>query len=197
MPNRPLAGSHGLHSALTTLGRLLAARGLPTELVVIGGSGLILGGFVERATQDVDFVARLHGGALRPADELPQPFFIAVGDVARELGLEPSWLNTGPKDLLRAGLPAGFLSRCSRHDFDALTRFVASRVDQIHLKLYAAVDDGLLGRHFQDLLTLGPSSPEIEAAGSWCRTHDPSAAFRGLLLQAMRAAGWEGNDEQI
>ncbi len=197
MPSMPISGSQGLHAALTALGQLLDARHLPTELVVIGGGGLILGGFTDRTTRDVDVVARFQEHSLRPADEIPAAFFAAVRDVARDLGLEPNWLNTGPKDLLRAGLPEGFLARCSRHDYHALTLFVAGRLDQIHLKLYAAVDDGPRGRHFQDLRMLAPTSDELSQAGIWCRAQDPSPAFRGFLLQAMRAAGWEGSDEQI
>lgn len=193
----PIQDSSALRAALELLGRLLEQRQQPVELAIIGGSGLILAGLTDRTTRDVDVVALHRDGALHPADELPPTFFTAVRQVAEELGLESNWLNTGPKDLLRFGLPDGFLARCERRRFHGLTALIASRFDQVHLKLYAATDDGPRGRHFQDLLLLQPSSAELLMAGHWCRSHDPSPAFRSFLVQAMRAAGWEGNDEDL
>jgi len=197
MPKPMLADAQALERALSLLGRLLAARDRRAELAVVGGSGLLLRGFVARATRDVDVVAQVAEGVLHPAEEIPSWFFDAVRDVGRELGLSPDWINTGPKDLFRLGLPEGFMGRCERRQFDSLTLYVAGRIDQIHFKLYAAADQGPQSRHYQDLMALVPTGPELLLAGKWCRTHDPSAGFRSFLIAAMRAAQWEGDDGEI
>jgi hypothetical protein len=50
------------------------------------------------------------------------------------------------------GLPEGFVSRLFQKDYGRrLTVYFAGRKDQIHFKLYAAVDRG--GYHIDDLLT--------------------------------------------
>ncbi|MDA1260368.1 MAG: hypothetical protein O3A20_07070 [Planctomycetota bacterium] len=166
-------------------------------MAAVGGSGLLLRGLASRATRDVDVVARIEDGVLRPAEEIPKWFFDAVRDVGRELDLSADWINTGPKDLFRLGLPVGFLERCERREFDGLTLYVAGRLDQIHFKLYATADQGPDSRHYQDLMSMEPTSAELGIAGNWCRTHDPSPGFRGLLIAALRIAGWEGADEEL
>lgn len=63
-----------------------------------------------------------------------------------------------------------------------LTAWYIGRIDQIHFKLYAAVDCGPgPSRHLQDLLTLQPTAEELLAAAHWAMTHDVSPAFRELL----------------
>ena len=64
----------------------------------------------------------------------------------------------------------------------------ASRLDQIHLKLYAAVDQGP-GRHEADLRALEPSRDELLAAARWTLTHDSSSGYRHVLEQALAALG--------
>lgn len=186
-----------LPAALTLLGQRLGDLGVRVDLVVIGGGALLLAGLATRSTKDVDIVALKEGEQLTSAEALPESFFEAAREVAREFGFRADWINTGPKELLRFGLPTGFLSRCARKEFGPLGLYVASRLDQIHLKLYAATDQGPKSRHFDDLLSLSPTTEELSSAGRWCRTHDPSPAFCGILLQAMRHAGWEGRDEEL
>ena len=64
----------------------------------------------------------------------------------------------------------------------------ASRLDEIHFKLYALVDQGA-GRHEQDLHALNPTAEELVRAARWTRTHDPSPGFRQMLEQALRYLG--------
>jgi hypothetical protein len=52
--------------------------------------------------------------------------------------------------------------------------------DQIHFKLYAAVDQGP-GKHLDDLLSLNPTADEIERAAHWTMTHDVSESFKQNL----------------
>jgi len=85
----------------------------------------------------------------------------------------------------------GFLSRARRDDHgSALTVWYASRLDQIHLKLYAAVDQGP-GKHEADLRSLEPTRDELLAAARWTLTHDSSPGYRFILVQALAALGVE------
>jgi hypothetical protein len=68
---------------------------------------------------------------------------------------------------------------------------IASRFDQVHFKLYAAVDQGPDSKHADDLRRLRPTVEELEAAAAWCRQHDPSGAFAEQLAQASEYFGRE------
>jgi hypothetical protein len=144
------------------------------EIVVIGGSALTALGLVMRATRDVDLVAIAADGELRSAEPLPESLRVARDRVARDFDLDDNWLNSGPTDLLIWGLPEGFLTR----------------LDQIHFKLYAMVDQAG-GRHEADLRALYPSAEELIAAAHWSTTHDPSPGYRMVLLEALSALGVE------
>lgn len=64
----------GLSRALETLSmRLRANSSDPFELVVCGGSALILNGFVPRTTLDVDVLALVSQDRLCSPDPLPEP----------------------------------------------------------------------------------------------------------------------------
>ena len=145
-----------LQYALTALASFLEAdRATPERLIVIGGSALIALGIVTRTTRDVDIIAGLdpERGLVDPRPLSPA-LRSAADKVARELRLDPNWLNTGPADQVRAGLPEGFLSRLTRHDYGPyLTIFFPDRLDLIHLKLFAIMDQGH-GRHVEDLKAL-------------------------------------------
>lgn len=171
-------------------GRLALAR-TRFELVVIGGAGLTIIGLVDRPTRDVDVVALLDGGVLRFAKPLPDVLIEARDAVAADFGVAEGWLNSGPGDLLRWGLPEGFVGRLKRHEVgSALVLHVASRLDQIHFKLYAFVDQGS-GRHEEDLRALEPTATELTAAARWTITQDPSEGYRQELLAALRYLGVE------
>src|SRR5664279_1163277 len=144
--------SRHVDTVLAALGEQLGAAGQRYALVVIGGSGLLALGEIERSTRDVDVVALRSGDELDGAEPLPEPLGRAAQRVARDFDLDESWLNGGPTDLLDFGLPEGFLDRLERRDYgEALTIYLASRYDQIHFKLYAMVDAGGPGKHEQDL----------------------------------------------
>lgn len=184
----------GQRDLLTSLGELLAAAGASIHIVVIGGASLQALGFVDRLTQDVDVVALVSSGGLEEADPFPPQLEEAIRTVARDYGVTEKWMNAGPADLMRLGLPVGFMERVSAKSYGpGLTVSFASRFDLIHFKLYATVDQGD-GKHFNDLQLLQPTSDELLDAALWASTHDPSEGFDAELR---RVLAWFGvtNDE--
>jgi hypothetical protein len=179
---------------LSALGEQLASLGQHFEVVVIGGSGLLALGLIERSTRDVDILALRFGEELDSARPLPPDLEVARDRVARDFSLPIDWLNPGPTDLLEFGLPDGFLTRLNRRDYgDALTVYLASRYDQIHFKLYALVDQGP-GKHEDDLRALSPTEAELLAAARWSRLHDPSAGYAQILGEVLSHLGVDDVD---
>lgn len=180
-----------LQLALSALaGFLEADRAAPESLVVIGGSALITLGIVSRATRDVDIMA-----GVDPIRGLvdPRPMSDALRDaadkVARELQLDPHWLNTGPADQVLAGLPDGFLSRLTRHDYGpCLAIFFPDRFDLIHLKLFAIMDQGP-GRHSRDLQALQPTKDELLMAARWVLSQDAGEVFPQIVRNTLTTIG--------
>jgi hypothetical protein len=186
-----------LDEALKTLGEVLDARGQTYEIVAIGGSSLMLLGLISRPTRDLDALALVDDGAYVSAEPLPSPLVDAVASVGRALGLSEDWLNPGPTELLRLGLPQGFEDRVERRRYGGLAVQVAGRLDQICFKLYAAVDQGLESKHAADLRMLGPAPEELMNAARWTRTHDPSDGYREMLLKTLIALGVEADDADV
>lgn len=175
---------------LAALADQLRSMGERQEIVVIGGSALTALGLVRRATRDVDLVAIAENGELRSANPLPDALRAARDRVARDFGLDGNWLNGGPTDL-KWGLPDGFMDRIvTRRYSEALTVHFAGRLDQIHFKLFAMVDQAG-GRHEADLRALHPDSGELIAAARWSMTQDPSPGYRMVLEEALDALGVE------
>jgi hypothetical protein len=142
----------------------------------------------------VDLLAIAEDGELHPAEPLPEALRTARDRVARDFDLAENWLNGGPTDLLTWGLPVGFMTRVvTRHYGHALTVHFAGRVDQIHFKLFAMVDQAG-GRHEADLRALQPSKDELIAAARWSVTQDPSPGYRMVLMDALSALGVEDAD---
>ncbi|MGI8429290.1 MAG: DUF6036 family nucleotidyltransferase [Solirubrobacteraceae bacterium] len=183
-----------LNQLLDAVSEHLASAGHHYELVAVGGSALLALGLISRPTKDLDVVAVADHGRLETADPLPRVLVDARDRVARDFDLADDWINAGPTGLLDLGLPDGFLGRVETRSFgDGLTVHFASRLDQIHFKLYALVDQGG-GRHDQDLRSLKPTTEELLQAARWTRTHDPSTGFREMLLRALRYLGVEDAD---
>ena len=189
-----ISSQYKAHELLGALGEQLAAIGYECELVVIGGSGLLALGVIDRATRDVDVLALRDGDELHSPRPLPSDLTAAAERVSRDYGVPRGWLNAGPSSLLDFGLPEGFLDRLERRRYgESLTVYFASRLDQIHFKLYALVDQGP-GKHEGDLRALEPSEEELIAAARWARTHDPSEGFRSQLELALAHLGVKGVD---
>lgn len=184
-----IANKDAADRLFVALGEQLAAAGERYELVVIGGSGLLALGIIERSTRDVDLLALRSGDRLDRAEPLPPKLAGARDRVARDFSLPVDWLNSGPTDLLRLGLPDGFINRLERRNYgDSLSVYLASRYDQIHFKLYALVDQGP-GKHEDDLRSLSPTEEELLAAAHWSRSHDPSEGYAQMLRSVLTHLG--------
>jgi len=177
-------------------GRLALAGAPQFRLVVCGGTALLATGLATRVTRDVDIVALAdsNGNLIDPAP-LPEPLVAAAKEVRGDLGLPENWLNNGPSSgdggLFRLGLPLGFAERLNWISFGENLRVgFISRFDQIHFKLYAAVDQ-FGGYHADDLHTLIPTDEELLAAVSWTRTHDPSEGYLNSLKGFLREFDYE------
>jgi hypothetical protein len=179
---------------LDALGEQLGALGGHVEIVVIGGSALTALGLVRRATRDVDLLAIAVDGELRLAEPLPDALLFARAAVARDFDLDENWLNAGPTDLIKWGLPHGFMTRVVTRQYGpALVVHFAGRFDQIHFKLFAMVDQGG-GRHETDLRALDATAAELIAAARWSTTQDPSPGYREVLIEALRYLGVDDAD---
>ena len=176
-----------LDEALSALAAFLEAdQAAPESFVLIGGSALLALGLISRTTRDADIMAgvdaRLGLVDPRPMSDALQ---FAARRVARELDLDDHWLNTGPADQILAGLPEGFLQRLSARSYGpCLTVHLPDRYDLIHLKLFAAVDQGP-GRHVTDLAALQPTDDEMLAAARWVLTQDAGEVFPGIVRSAL------------
>lgn len=189
MSDTPISDVESTKQLLRALAEQLAARGESYTLAVVGGSALIALGLISRATRDVDVLGLVVGQELLSADPLPPALLHAARTVARDFGLGEDWLNPGPTSLLDLGLPEGFRERAAPRRYGpGLTVLFASRVDQIHLKLYATVDQGA-GKHLSDLRALQPSRQELLDAATWSRTQDPSEGYRMVLERVLAHLG--------
>lgn len=154
--------------------------GEPISIAICGGTALNLAGLLERPTKDVDILF---------PETWPKELTEAVSITAQKFSLRNDWMNLGPVDLFRMGLPDKYFERCEKIQFHKnLTYLITSRYDQIHFKLYASVDRG--GYHLNDLKALNPTKNELESAARWTMTHDVSEGFREILFQLLISEGW-------
>jgi len=188
---------------LTALGEQLESLlDKPIELLVCGGSALNVLGLVRRATKDVDVLAYIERSEkgeifLVKADSLTPELVTASKKVARDFNLPDDWLNTGPASAVDLGLPNSFMERVTTRVFgNKLAIHFLGHYDQIHFKLYAAVDQGP-GKHLDDLLALKPASQEIEQAARWTMTHDVSEGFKQNLKALLNYLGFGNVAERL
>ena len=183
-------------------GRLTLNQSGHFSLVVCGGAALNAMHLIQRTTKDVDIVALMDSNdqLVDPAP-LPDELLVAAKEVADTLNLPQGWLNNGPSSgdggLFRLGLPDGFKDRLIRnYQGEKLKIYFISRLDQIHFKLYAAVDQ-LGSYHASDLKQLSPSDDELLQAVRWATTHDPSECFQIAIKLFLQEFGYERLADKI
>lgn len=182
-----------IETAFTLLGERLQSEKLgPFRLVVCGGASLIAMSLISRATRDVDIVALIdEKNNLISPEPIPPDLANMAKVVADDLDLDENWLNTGPKDIFKFGLPDGFLQRLTKKEYGtSLVVYFSGRLDQVYFKVYAAADQGP-GKHLTDLLHLEPTDMELEEAANWAMTHDISETFRSTLRDMFIKIGHE------
>ena len=198
-----LEDQKGIELLLTALGEQLESlMNKRIELLVCGGAALNFLGLVHRTTEDVDilaFVTRNNEGdvSFLRADPMDAALTVAARKVARDFNLPDNWLNPGPASAVDLGLPEGVLERVVTRNFGRkLIIHFLGRYDQIHFKLYAAVDQGA-GKHFDDLLALKPTEIEIEQAARWSMTHDVSEGYKQNLQSLLEYIGFKDVSERL
>jgi len=186
--------TRSIERALAAVGELLAADGERYAIIVTGGATLNLLGIVDRATSDVDVIARasrdetgmLH---LRQAEPFPAPLDRAIRTVARDLDLDEDWMNAVAGRQWSQGLPPGIPDDLQWRTYGGgLEVGLAGRRSLIALKLFAAVDRGPQSVHSQDLLELDPSDEEMADVRDWVLTQDAGQRWPDLVEQAMKYA---------
>jgi len=185
-----------IKTILSALGEQLESSSVePIELLVCGGSAMIFLGLAQRTTKDVDILASVKqteagDTSFIKATPLKEEFIAAAKKVARDFNLPENWINTGPTSAVDLGLPDRLMERVTTREFGRkLTIHFLGRYDQIHFKLYAAVDQGA-GVHYEDLLTLKPTADELEQAARWSMTHDVSEGYRQILKDLLNHMGY-------
>lgn len=180
-------------AALRAVGEILASQNESAAIVVVGGTALILQGFVMRATRDVDVIAISHDpsnqrpGRIADPEPMPVPLLQAISRIARDFNLPADWMNTVIGLQWKTGLPPGLETRIHWMKEGGLWLGLVDRYDLIFLKLYAAADrEGPESVHFQDLMALMPTDQELNDAEIWVRAQDPSPGFGEILDQVLR-----------
>jgi hypothetical protein len=145
----------------------LGARlGTPAEIVVAGGSALLLLGIVDRSTADADAVS---------SHPKLSTFSRDVSAVADELGLAPGWLNDGVS-AYRGLLSPDFASRTViLNTFGRLTVRVLGRADLILMKM-ADHETSTTCRCWRQLRRKWRSSTNSSRASIRSRHATPSAS---------------------
>jgi hypothetical protein len=174
--------------------------GMPLGLVVCGGTALSALGLVMRTTRDMDVLGLVsetqNGVTIQSIKEFPEWLVEAADKVRRDFDLPEKWLNLGPASQVESGLPQGFEKRLVKKVYGQyLTIYFISRIDQIHFKLYAAVDQD--GYHVQDLFALKPTEDEMEEAAKWVVTQDVSEVFKALLKDFLEIHNYGDTADRI
>lgn len=180
-----------LAGALRAVGELLAADEEHAAIVVVGGATLNLLGLVQRATSDVDVIARAFRtptGDLRleQATPFPPAPVRAIRTVARDFGLSDDWMNAVIEAQWQGGLPPGLAEDITWRNFGhGLDVGLVGRRTLVHLKLFASVDRGPRSVHAQDLVALSPTDEELKGAAAWVLTQDAAPEWGSLLKKVI------------
>ncbi|MCK4646653.1 MAG: hypothetical protein KAU46_10400 [Candidatus Aminicenantes bacterium] len=197
-------GKKEIENVLMSLSEQLDAEGTGRiEMVVCGGAALNILEYVQRTTKDVDviaFVNKDEDGAIFFKKTSPRKSEIvaAAKRVQRDFNLPENWLNTGPAPVLDFDLPEGLMKRVETLTYGkSLIIHFLGRYDQIHFKLFAAVDRGRPDVHYHDLMALEPTAQELEDASRWSMTYDPSDPYKEVLKEFLSKIGYKDVAERI
>lgn len=138
--------------ALTELNKELKADGVSDEIYTLGGAALYLLGYEDRATIDVD--------DLRPV--MKGDIFDCAKRVAKTLGIDEFWLNTGAAPLVK-NFEKDWKKKCKLVFSDSnLKVYAVDRQTLINTKLAAACNRS--ESDTEDLKWLRPNVSEMQNA---------------------------------
>lgn len=182
--------------------KMVYAEVEPLHVVVCGGAALIAVGLAARATKDVDVVALLRADQddveILEDKTLPADVQGLVAEIGSELGIREDWMNFDASPLIAFGFPPNLTTRLVKKSYGAcLTVYFINRFDQVHFKMFAAMDPKDGTRHLSDLLDLKPQEYEVKAAVSWLLGRKVSPEFKATLRQLLDRIGYERIAEQI
>jgi len=172
----------------------------PVEWVVCGGLALTLQGLQSRTTRDVDVLGEWNVQKVEMAciEGFPEQVQACIERVAEEhpqlSGMGARWINLGPSQLARWGLPKGFEQRLVMVRIsDRLALHLLGREDLLALKLYAAADAFAPRQeiHFGDLRALNPTFEALDKAVDWMRTLPDFEEKRTELKEVVRRLGYD------
>jgi len=194
-------GPNNIDTILTGLeGQIRLRTKERVHIVVCGGTALAVLQLIPRTTRDVDVLAWARDSGetllLERISGFPGWLTESAEAVARDFDLPAGWFNAGPTSQMDPGLPSGFVQRLVRRDYGPqLTVSFVGRLDQIHFKLFAAVDRN--DYHTQDLLALRPGEAEMADAAAWVVTQDVSDSFRMVLKDFLGRIGHAAVAERL
>ena len=151
--------------------------------------------------EDVDVLGNWDSqqGTIQCIGEFDEGIRECIEKVASEhhgLDVKKGWVNLGPSDIARRGLPVGFEERATRMEFGEkgnLVLHLLGRQDLLSLKLCAASDD--LGPrqnvHITDLKTLSPRYEEIEVALEWLKGRSDYYEKQPALESVVEELGYD------
>jgi len=159
------------------------------SIVVCGGSALFALNLIKRTTKDVDVLGQIDEEKKKNTiiymEKFPDWFELSAKTVAKDFNLPEDWINLGPSDQVKSGLPERLFERLTKKVYGKyLSVFFISRIDQIFFKLYASIDRG--GYHVDDLFALNPTNEELFNACKWVLTQDVSEGFKLLLKDFLK-----------
>jgi len=172
----------------------------PVEWLVCGGVAMALQELTARTTRDVDVLGdwNLSLVEVTSIDDFPDNVKSCINRVVEnhsELeGFAEDWVNLGPSDLARQGLPNGYAQRLKTIKFGkTLTLHLLDRVDLIPMKLYAAADRFSPRQeiHFDDLKLLNGSFDELDKALDWIRTRNDFEDKRPEIQAVLERLGYD------
>lgn len=201
----PMKRKEEIDRALSTLSRRMALSGAQDlEVLCCGASALCILGLLSRSTLDVDVLGIISDEKeVTPCEHFSPEMETAISESGRELGLPDDWFNGSASTLLQRSLPTGTLERSKKHrkEFQPclVVRFL-DRMDQVALKLFAAMDPKDGQRHLRDLEEISPTRQEITHAIAWMMGWKCNQAFRdrlAYLVEGFDFADLAGNIRTI
>lgn len=147
-----------IKKALTELNKELKYAGVSDAIYTLGGAALYLLGYEERATVDVDDLRAVMHGTI----------FECAKRVAKTLGIDDFWLNTGAAPLVK-NFEKGWKNKCQLVFLDThLKVYAVDRQTLINTKLAAACNRS--ESDTEDLKWLKPSNQEMQMAKKYVQT---------------------------